>query len=64
MRFVMALLLLAGSLPLADASAAKDQCALRCDIEKDMCLKRARSKAARKSCAAFRKNCKRGCSGR
>jgi len=64
MRFLMAALLLSASLPLTEASVAKDQCNLRCSQEQETCLKRARTKAAKKSCSAMRKTCKQACSGR
>ena len=64
MRFLMAVVLLSASLPLADASVARDQCNSRCSLEYQTCLKRAHGKAARKSCTVFRKTCKHGCSGR
>jgi hypothetical protein len=64
MRFLMAVLLLAASLPLAGASVARDQCNSRCSQTYQTCLKLARTKAARKSCTVSRKTCKHGCSGR
>lgn len=64
MRFLMAALLLPATLSLAGASVARDQCNLRCSQEQETCIKRARTKAARKSCSAMRKTCKHGCSGR
>ena len=64
MRFLMAVLLLSASVPLGGASVARDRCKLRCSQEYQTCLNRARTKAARKSCAVSRKICKHGCSGR
>ena len=64
MRLLMAVLLLSPALPPAQASVAKDQCKLRCSQETQTCLKRARTKKARKSCSVSRKTCTHGCSGR
>ena len=64
MRFLMATMLLAAFLVPANASDARDQCNYRCGLEYQTCLKRARTKAAKKSCAVFRKTCRRGCVGR
>ena len=64
MRFLMAIVLLAASLPLAGAPDGKQQCGVRCSQDYQTCLKRARTKAARKSCTVSRKTCKRGCSVR
>ncbi len=65
MRFLMATLLVSALLvPANTASGARDQCNSRCSLEYQTCLKRAHGKAARKSCAVFRKTCKHGCSNR
>jgi hypothetical protein len=65
MRFLMATLLISAVLLPANAvTSARDQCNSRCSLEYQTCLKRARGKAARKSCNAFRKTCTHGCSNR
>ena len=61
MRFVMAGLLVAASLPLVGAPPQKRQCKSACDAQYDLCLKRSLTKPARKNCTAARKNCKSGC---
>lgn len=65
MRFLMATMVIAAFLvPANAASEARDQCNYRCSLEYQTCLKRARTKAAKKSCSAFRKTCRFGCSSR
>ena len=60
-RFLTAVLLLAGALPLAEAAAPKRNCGNRCETDYGTCLKSARSKSARKSCKTSHKLCKRVC---
>ena len=64
MRFLIATLLVAAFLVPANASVARDQCNSRCSLEYQTCLKRARTKAAKKSCSVSRKTCTHGCSSR
>ena len=64
MRFLMATLLVSALLVPANASNARDQCNSRCSLEYQTCLKRARTKLARKSCTVSRRTCRVGCSGR
>jgi hypothetical protein len=59
-RFLTAVLMLAGALPLAEA-ATKHNCGNRCQLDYNTCLKSAQSKSARKSCKASHKTCKRVC---
>jgi hypothetical protein len=59
-RFLTAVLLLAGALPLAEA-APKRNCGNRCETDYGTCMKSARSKSARKSCKSSHKLCKRVC---
>ena len=61
-RFLTAVLLLAGVLPLAEAAAPKRNCGNRCQLDYDTCLKSARSRSAKKSCRTSHKLCKRVCS--
>ena len=60
-RFLTAVLLLAGALPLAEAAAPKRNCGNRCEIDYNTCLKSAHTRSARKSCKASHKLCKRVC---
>jgi hypothetical protein len=65
MRFLMATLLVSALLvPANAASSARDQCNSRCSLEYQTCLRRARTKAAKKSCTVFRRTCRLGCSNR
>lgn len=61
MRFLTAVLLLAGALPLAQA-APKRNCGNRCESDYSMCLTRAKNHSAKKACKSNRKTCKRTCS--
>jgi hypothetical protein len=64
MRFLIAGLILAVTLPAAEAATdRKGQCKDRCDSQYQFCLNRTRTKQARKSCKADRKVCKRYCRG-
>jgi len=58
--FLTAGLLLASALPVAEA-APKRNCGNRCEMDYDTCLKNAHNRAARKSCSASHKLCKRVC---
>jgi hypothetical protein len=60
-RFVTALLLLAGALPLADAAPPKRDCGGRCELDYSTCLQRAANRAAKKTCRVSHKLCKRSC---
>jgi hypothetical protein len=64
MRYLTAVLLLAASLPLAEASGASSECQRSCNRDYQLCLKRSTSKVARKTCTVMRKTCKYGCTGR
>jgi hypothetical protein len=59
MRIYFLVAIVAFTLPLVGAS--KRQCRSACDRDYDLCVKRAANKAGRKTCAVFRKTCKRGC---
>jgi hypothetical protein len=59
-RFLTAVLLLAGALPLAEA-APKRNCGDRCSNDYSSCMARAKSGSARKSCKQVHKSCKRTC---
>jgi hypothetical protein len=61
MRFLIAGLLLAASLPLVGAPDQKSQCKSRCSTQYDFCMKTSRTKQMRKNCAIAQKNCKKGC---
>lgn len=63
MRFLIASLILAVTLPAAEAGAPdpKGQCKDRCDSMYQFCLNRTHTKQARKSCKADRKLCKHSC---
>jgi hypothetical protein len=58
MRFVIAGLILAMSLPAAHASACKSACS----SQYHFCLQRSTTKLARQGCKATRKLCKNQCS--
>jgi len=58
--FLTAGLLLASAPPVAEA-APKRNCGNRCEMDYDTCLKNAHNRAARKSCRASHKLCKRVC---
>ena len=60
MRILTAVLLMAGSLPLAEA-APKRNCGDRCANDYSACMARAKNGAARKSCKVTHKNCKHTC---
>jgi hypothetical protein len=60
MRFLTALLLMAGAVPLAEA-APKRNCGDRCSTDYSSCMARARNGTARKSCKAVHKSCKHTC---
>ena len=60
MRFLTAVLLVAGVVPLAEA-APKRNCGDRCANDYSACLARARNGAARKSCKVTHKHCKHTC---
>jgi hypothetical protein len=62
MRFLIAGLLLAASLPLVGAPDQKGRCKTTCSAQYDFCLKTARSKQMRNNCSIARKNCRKGCS--
>lgn len=64
MRFAIAGLILALTLPVAQAKGRVDkgQCKDRCGSNYQFCLSRARTKQARASCKADRKTCKSSCS--
>ena len=59
-RFLTAVFLLAGAMPLAEA-APKRNCGDRCSNDYSSCMARARNGAARKSCKVNHKGCKRSC---
>jgi hypothetical protein len=60
MRFAIAVLILAVSMP-AFAASKKAQCKNRCDSSYQFCVNRATTKQAKKSCKVDRKNCKGQC---
>jgi hypothetical protein len=62
MRFLIAGLLLAASLPLAGAADQKGRCKTTCSAQYDFCMKSARTSQMRKNCSIARKNCSKGCS--
>jgi hypothetical protein len=62
MRFLIAGLLLAASLPLVGAADQKSRCKSTCSTQYDFCMKSSPpTKQARKNCAIARKNCTKGC---
>ena len=61
MRFLIAGLLLAASLPLVGAADQKGQCKTTCSNQYDFCMKSSRTSQMRKNCAVARKNCRKGC---
>jgi hypothetical protein len=61
MRFLIAGLLLAASLPLVGAPDQKGQCKNTCSAQYDFCMKSSRTPQMRKNCSIARKNCKKGC---
>ncbi|MEQ1946741.1 MAG: hypothetical protein ABL995_06115 [Bryobacteraceae bacterium] len=61
MRLFLLSLTIAAALPLIGAPGQRGQCRNACERDYDLCLKRSASKVARKTCAVFRKTCKRGC---
>ena len=61
MRFLIAGLVLAASLPLAGAPDQKGQCRSTCSTQYDFCMKSSRTAQMRKNCSISRKNCKKGC---
>jgi len=62
MRLILAVLIFSVTLPEADAgSGNKAQCTNRCDSNYQLCVSRAGTKQARKSCKVDRKLCKSGC---
>ena len=60
-RFLTAVLLLACTVPLAEA-APKRNCGNRCESDHNMCMTRAKNGSARKMCKSNYKACKRTCS--
>ena len=61
MRFLIAGLVLAASLPLAGAPSQARQCKTTCSTQYDFCMKSSRTNQMRKNCALARKNCRKGC---
>jgi hypothetical protein len=61
MRFLIAGLLLAATLPLVGAADQKSQCKTTCSTQYDFCMKNSRTPQMRKNCAIARKNCTKGC---
>jgi hypothetical protein len=61
MRFLIAGLLLAASLPLVGAPDQKSRCKTTCSMQYDFCMKSSRTKQMSKNCAVARKSCKKGC---
>jgi hypothetical protein len=61
MRFLIASLLLAATLPLIGAADQKGQCRSTCSQQYDFCMKSARTKQMRSNCSLARKNCRKGC---
>ena len=61
MRFLIAGLLLAASLPLAGAPDQKGRCKGTCSMQYDFCMKSSRTPQMRKNCSIARKNCTKGC---
>ncbi len=64
MRFAIAGLITALTLPAVQAASPKGQCKIRCSSMYRFCLKNASTKQARKSCKATRKGCKGQCGGK
>jgi hypothetical protein len=64
MRYLMALLLVAASVPLAQAAGAKGECQKRCKLEYKQCRKQSTSAAAKNTCSIRRRTCNLGCRGR
>lgn len=62
MRFLIAGLLLAASLPLVGAPDQKSRCKSTCSTQYDFCMKSSRTAQMRKNCSIARKNCTKGCS--
>lgn len=62
MRFLIAGLVLAASLPLIGAPNQAGQCKTTCSTQYDFCMKTSRTKQMRTNCSIARKNCKKGCS--
>ena len=61
MRFILAALILTIAIPEAEAAGTKAVCKNHCDSNYGMCVNRATTKNARKSCKTDRKLCKSGC---
>jgi hypothetical protein len=61
MRFAIAGLLLAMTLPAANARNYKKECKDHCVSQYKFCLNRSTTKGARKACKAERKVCKSHC---
>ena len=61
MRFLIAGVLLAASLPLAGAPYQKGRCKNTCSMQYDFCMKTSRNPQMRKNCSLARKNCTKGC---
>lgn len=61
MRFLIAGLLLAASLPLVGAPDQKGRCKTTCSAQYEFCMKRSPTKQLRKNCAIAQKSCKKGC---
>ncbi len=64
MRFMIAGLILALTLPAAEATSPRAQCQDRCGGQYRFCLNRSHTKQARKSCKVDRKGCKSQCGHR
>jgi len=65
MRFAIALVILAMTLPAVEAAnSPKGVCKDRCGNQYRFCLKNASTKQARKSCRTTRGHCKGQCSGK
>jgi hypothetical protein len=62
MRFLIAGLLLAASLPLVGAPDQKGRCKSTCSTQYDFCMKSSRTTQMRKNCSIARKSCTKGCS--
>ena len=61
MRLFLLAATIALALPLTGATGSRAQCKRSCDRDYDLCLKRSANKQGRKTCAAFKKTCNRGC---
>jgi hypothetical protein len=61
MRFLIAGVLLAASLPLVGAPDQRARCKSACSTQYDFCLKSSPTKQLRKNCVIARKNCTKGC---